>query len=392
MSKNQLFKVHVDSKTLQGLKEINFVDHQFKERYDIQEWVESSPKILGEDLLIIAKEKTFFDGTNERPDLIAIDKNGNTVIIELKRDDSGTEVNWQSIKYAAYWSKFEISHIVEVYKDYLKENGQDNINDDVVNDRLLDFIDEDDLDTLNNNQRIILVSHRFSREVISASNWLIDEYDMDLKCVQLIPFYDEDQNVYNIMSNILLPLPGLDKYLIKPSRKNDSSKENKGSIRKDDSVTKFMEDIQNNIINSDQLKEKPNKNSRWAGVGNYFRYYHFWYTDQYWENWGLSYRILKFDEHSPETSPTAKFGLYLEFDRKGLLNNGLSQKKFDEMKNYLKSIDNENFKYKDLDRHIRFYKIYDNDEINLKMRNQITKDLIEMIELTKKPIDDIIRK
>lgn len=121
MSNPKLYRIHIDNKTLQNVKEINFSDHSFKERYDIQEWVESAPQILGEKLLIIAKEKTVFDGTNERPDLIGIDKDGNIVIIELKRDDSGTEVQWQAIKYASYWSRFDISNIIDVYVDYLKK-------------------------------------------------------------------------------------------------------------------------------------------------------------------------------------------------------------------------------------------------------------------------------
>ena len=59
------------------------------ERQDIEKWVESYPEILGEELLILTTEYDKFDKTNERLDLLAIDKLGNLVIIELKRDDSG---------------------------------------------------------------------------------------------------------------------------------------------------------------------------------------------------------------------------------------------------------------------------------------------------------------
>ena len=56
MKNTNLFRVHVENKSLQAIKEINFTDFNFKERYDIQEWVEATPSILGEELLIISKE------------------------------------------------------------------------------------------------------------------------------------------------------------------------------------------------------------------------------------------------------------------------------------------------------------------------------------------------
>jgi RecB family endonuclease NucS len=41
-----------------------------------------TPEALGEELLIIQKEFDGFDNTCERLDLLAIDKDGNLVIIE----------------------------------------------------------------------------------------------------------------------------------------------------------------------------------------------------------------------------------------------------------------------------------------------------------------------
>ena len=58
------------------------------------EWLANNPTSLGEDLLIIQKE--FMDlMTPERLDLLALDKQGNLVIIENKLDDTGRDVTWQ---------------------------------------------------------------------------------------------------------------------------------------------------------------------------------------------------------------------------------------------------------------------------------------------------------
>ena len=77
------------NKKISLLVETDFKSHHVLERKDIESWVENYPAILGEELLIISTEYDKFDKTNERLDLLAIDKKGNLVIIELKRDDSG---------------------------------------------------------------------------------------------------------------------------------------------------------------------------------------------------------------------------------------------------------------------------------------------------------------
>ena len=70
------------------------------------------PGILGDDLLIVGKEFSGFDRTNERLDLLAVDADGRLVIIELKRDDTGADAHWQAIKYASYLSDASQEDIV----------------------------------------------------------------------------------------------------------------------------------------------------------------------------------------------------------------------------------------------------------------------------------------
>ena len=98
----QLFRVDPQSRESERIEEVDFRQLGFQERRDIQEWVAANPDILGEDLLIISKEFSGFDRTNERLDLLAVDPYGKLVVIELKRDDTGANAHWQAIKYASY--------------------------------------------------------------------------------------------------------------------------------------------------------------------------------------------------------------------------------------------------------------------------------------------------
>ena len=118
-----MFLVNKENKTTQEIKDISFKSCGLKERDDLQEWISNNPLILGEELLIIQKEFDGFSDTNERLDLLALDKNGNLVIIENKLDDSGKNVVWQAMKYAGYCSSLKNDDIKEIYQQYINKRG-----------------------------------------------------------------------------------------------------------------------------------------------------------------------------------------------------------------------------------------------------------------------------
>ena len=376
MKTNNLFRIIEENKSLMSIKEIEFSDFKFKERYDIQEWVESYPAILGEDLLIISKENSFFDDTRERPDLIALDKNGSIVVIELKRDDSGTNLEWQAIKYASYLSRFSLNDIINMTEKYYSRIGNEKSDDDIKQ-MFQEFIDEDNLNDINKLQRLILVSHRFAKEVTSAVNWLIDKYEIDIKCVQLIPFYDKDKLAYYIQSSTILPVPGIEELLISAAQKNQKEI-GFGPVKKDDDITDFFLKIY------DRLKDElgsllPDKKSRWAGVGKNFRYFNLWYTyNEVWDNWGLSYRIWLYENHQEYKSNVV---IRLECNSKNLLSKGFTESSVENLK---KTIQKEGFKYYEKDICFGIEKV---------LKNEIEIILVEfkkMVIETKQCIDNEI--
>lgn len=393
MKNSILYRIHPEEKILQAVKEIDFADFDFKERYDIQEWVESSPEILGEELLIIAKEFSRFDKTKERPDLIALDKQGNIVVIELKRDDSGIDVDWQAIKYASYLSHFKDSEIVDVYIKYIKRyKKEDNLNEENVSQRILDFIDKDDLSLINKNQRIILVSHRFAREVTSAVSWLIEKHEVDIKVVQLIPYYDEDKDTHYLQSNVILPLIGKDELIIKASGKPETVKKyGVGPIKKTDDIAIFFNDVSKRLMNKIENEIQPSKTSRWAGVGNNYRYFHFWYENSIWNNWDLSYKVWLYDESYGKGERRNKFGIYFEFYKKYLLGRGVTEEKLNKLIVFMKSVNLEGFKFDELKGAYYLECLIPNNKLSDKNKVDLVDILNRLITKTKKNADTIIQ-
>lgn len=207
-----MFKLGKD-KTLTKIEETTFVKLGLKERTDIQELICSNPQILGEELLIVAKEFDGFEGTNERLDLMAIDKQGNLVVIENKRDDSGRDVTWQAIKYASYCSTLSREQVISIYRDYIKKN----VLDIDVEQSISDFLRSDALDAFpTDRQRIILVSHKFRNEVLSAAEWLLNQ-NIDIKCVSITPFIVNGETIFD--NNVILPKEENREYILKLAQK-----------------------------------------------------------------------------------------------------------------------------------------------------------------------------
>ena len=205
-----MYKVDIDNKTLKRMTKTTFCNKKLKERYDIQEWVEKNPEIIDEDLLIIGKEVPL--PSDIRIDLLAIDKKSNLVIIELKRDDSGRNVDWQAIKYASYCSNFTNTEIFRLYAEYLGTT------EDEAETEIEKFIEAENFEELNNKQRIILVSKEFHSDVISAVLWLRD-YGIELSCVRFTPYIDDIGDLF-IAPTKIIPLPEAEDYLIKKEKKH----------------------------------------------------------------------------------------------------------------------------------------------------------------------------
>ncbi len=194
-----------------------FSDLKFREREHLQEWLENTPTAFGEDdeLLFIQKEFDGFDDTRERLDLLAIDKQGNLVIIENKLDDSGRDATWQVLKYASYCSSLTKPQIKEIYQSYLDKKGYS----ENAESNILDFLQTEDFKEtqLNKTQRIILVSGNYRKEVTSTVLWLLQKYNLKIQCFKVTPYSFKEDVFLNIEQ--IIPIHEAEEYTIKMAEK-----------------------------------------------------------------------------------------------------------------------------------------------------------------------------
>jgi RecB family endonuclease NucS len=116
-----IFIVANDLARIKKIDSKSFVSLNIWERQHIEDWVCKSPEILGEDLLIVSTEFDRFEGSRDRLDLLAIDRKGSLVVIELKRDLFAGYADLQSIRYAAMISAMTIEKLLPYYITYQKK-------------------------------------------------------------------------------------------------------------------------------------------------------------------------------------------------------------------------------------------------------------------------------
>ena len=302
----QLFRIDPDNRESEKIAEVEFASLGFQERRDIQEWVAANPGILGEDLLIIGKEFSGFDRTDERLDLLAVDADGKLVVIELKRDDSGADAHWQAIKYASYLHRASADDIIRMLAEYSGKSEED------ATSSLLQHLNADDLNALNNDQRIILASHRFAPEVTSAALWLNEKAPDDnlISCVQLTPYQDGEDGPLYVQASRIIPVPGVDEYIVGIGESSsDYVSVSPGTSKlaqtfarnRQDEITRFLRGVSNRSIANLPFHLRPDKTSRWAGGSPSHRYWHMWYSRPFWGNWKMAYFVhLVPEEEGPD--------------------------------------------------------------------------------------------
>lgn len=206
-----MYLIDREKNKINKIQQVTFSELGIRERNHLQEWLEGNPEALDEEFLIIQKEFNGFNETNERLDLLALDKNGNIVVIENKLDDTGRDVTWQALKYASYCSTLTKEQIRSIYQLYLDRKGKG----EEATSQLCEFFNNSEYDELlinqRDSQRIIFIAGNFRKEVTSTVLWLLN-YKLKLQCFKATPYKLGDQILLNLEQ--IIPTKDAEDYII----------------------------------------------------------------------------------------------------------------------------------------------------------------------------------
>lgn len=263
-----MYQIDRNSNNITKLEQKLFSELGFRERDHLQEWIAKNPDVLGEELLIIQKEYAGFNDTNERLDLLALDKESNLVIIENKLDDTGRDVTWQALKYTSYCSTLTTTQIVKMYQEYLDK--YENVEDDAKT-LILEFLEIDEdvllLNPKEQDQRMIFIANNYRKEVTSTVLWLL-KHDIKIQCFKATPYSLQEELFLQIEQ--IIPQPELKEFMIDA---NEKEKEDKGRSKVVEQTRADLLDFwkltkedltKHNIHHYDNISAKPQFNMNFS--------------------------------------------------------------------------------------------------------------------------------
>lgn len=239
-----MFVLDEETNTVSPISQQTFSALQFSERNHLQKWILNYPAMLGENLLILQEEFDGWDETRERLDILALDKDARLVVIENKLDDSGRDVVWQSLKYAAYCSSLNKQEIIQIFKEYLgpQESGE-------AEERIANFLDVPDVLETDlgdgSNPRIILTAAKFRKEVTATCLWLID-HEVDIQCKEITPFEYDGRTLLNVQQ--IIPPKEATEFMVRVGRKKlEEQRDRSENVERHRRRIKFWEQLKHTL-------------------------------------------------------------------------------------------------------------------------------------------------
>lgn len=228
----------IEADRFREFEETSFNLAGLRERQDLQRLLRNQIEVVAPDALVISEEFSQWEDSNRRIDLLAIDKEANLVVIELKRTEDGGHMELQALRYAAMVSAMTFDRAVEVYSDFLARVGST----EDARTTLLEFLgwEDSDEDKFAQDCRILLVSAEFSRELTASVIWL-NERGLDIQCIRIKPYSDNGRVLADIQQ--IIPLPEAEDYRV---RIKEKQRQERASRKFNPDFTKYDVTIEGN--------------------------------------------------------------------------------------------------------------------------------------------------
>jgi len=194
-----------------------------------------------ESMLIVGRQVRI--ESNARSDLTAIDKDGNIVLIEIKRDKKDIQnrekaFEFQAIWYAASYATIETLDDLfkNVYSSYIEKYRNEFELGSLTSyefgmRKLKDFLEINaEGKSFNHKQRIILVASDFDEQTLSAVAWL-NNNNVDISCYKLTLYRINDEIYFDVYK--ILPVDDYSSYYVNLINKGSIVKSAKTVLRRE---------------------------------------------------------------------------------------------------------------------------------------------------------------
>ncbi|HCK89921.1 MAG TPA: hypothetical protein DHW54_01975 [Gemmatimonadetes bacterium] len=193
-----MLKVDRTKRILKRLDEPSLTEAQILERADLQEYIYNSSNDffteIGERVFIIGEEVTPSQTVQDRIDLLGIDSEGASVVVELKRGSNKLQM-LQAVSYAGMVARWGLEDFRSLVSADLWEE-------------LTDFLDVD-VEELNRRQRLLLVAEGYDYTLLTGAEWLNEQYGVDIRCFTVNLATDQTTGAEYLACTSVFPPPAL---------------------------------------------------------------------------------------------------------------------------------------------------------------------------------------
>lgn len=153
-----------------SLKEINTSRIDLENQ--LEEWIYNDPSILNLDILIIGRQvHTQFGGYI---DLLGINRDGDLVVIELKRDKTPRDIVAQCLDYASWVCDLGFEEITALYHEKTRKD---------LSESFSQFFDDPLPETLNNHHQMVIVASSLDDSTERIIQYLTDKHSVNINAV-----------------------------------------------------------------------------------------------------------------------------------------------------------------------------------------------------------------
>ena len=182
----RLFRISRD----QAFTEFHRVPFEVEhEESALEEWLESNPSGILEDGRMLIVGRQVLTNLGGYIDLLGVDREGNAVVVELKRDRTPRDIIAQALEYASYVETLDFEDLERLLRSYE--------NDDSLalakHHRECFDLDPAEAMTFNQDQRVVIVGQQIAAGVKQTASFLARS-GLRVTCLEFTFFRDDDGN------------------------------------------------------------------------------------------------------------------------------------------------------------------------------------------------------
>ncbi len=171
----RLFTLDANGKLI-PYKEIKFKAEN--READLENLLENNPEYFFENSKILIIGRQITTNLDSSLDLLGIDKSGNTIIVELKRDKTPRETIAQLLEYASFIENLDYSQLNEIYQDYAGENiSLEDYHQQYFQNEIEEKV------SFNKYSKLVIVAQEISREIKQTAQYLRKK-GLDIYCLE----------------------------------------------------------------------------------------------------------------------------------------------------------------------------------------------------------------